>query len=151
MRPTIIPSVIPKDQVINFLGPDDVATTAARMMRDRRVAAVMVVEADKLIGIVTERDIVFKITAEGTDPSTVRLDQLMTRQPETLRPTDGVLDALEKMQTGRYRHLPVLDGDKIMGMVSIRDIFTAARRSLEEDLHAAESLINGEPYGLATH
>ena len=62
-----------------------------------------------------------------------------------------MLDALDKMQAGRYRHLPVVDGERVCGMVSIRDIFTACRRALEEDLQSAESFIHGEQYGATVH
>jgi CBS domain-containing protein len=59
------------------------------------------------------------------------------------------MHALDKMRTGRYRHLPVLDGTDVVGMVSIRDLYEAVRASLEEDLHSAETLIYGEQYGVS--
>ena len=151
MRRTIIPGVIPNDQPLNFLDPQATARDAARVMHERRVAAVMVMEGGRLIGIVTERDLVFKVMAQAGDPDTTTLVEIMTTRPETLHPSDSVLDALDKMQAGRYRHLPVVDGERVCGMVSIRDIFTACRRALEEDLQTAESLIHGEQYGATAH
>jgi CBS domain-containing protein len=119
-------------------------------MRERRIGGVMVVERGALLGIVTERDMVTRLLAEGRDPAATRLSEIMTANPETLRPDDTALSALDKMQAGRYRHLPVLDADdRICGMVSIRDLFEAVRRSLEEELHSAESLIYGDSYGAA--
>ena len=151
MRRTIIPGVIPNDQELNFLGPQATARDAARLMRERRVASVMVMQGGRLAGIVTERDLVFKLMAEAGDADTTTLVEIMTARPVTLGPNDSVLDALDKMHAGRYRHLPVVDGERVCGMVSIRDIFTACRRALEEDLHTAESLINGEQYGAMAH
>jgi CBS domain-containing protein len=119
------------------------------LMRERRVGAVMVVEGGKLNGIVTERDLVFRLLADGRDPRTTKLAEIMTADPETLTPDDVALAALDKMRAGRYRHLPVVDGDQIAGMVSIRDLYEAVRLSLEEDLHSAETLIYGEQYGTA--
>ena len=74
----------------------------------------------------------------------------MTPDPETLTSGDSALLALDKMRLGRYRHLPVVDGEDISGMVSIRDLYEAVRLTLQEELHSAESLIYGEQYGAAT-
>jgi signal-transduction protein with cAMP-binding, CBS, and nucleotidyltransferase domain len=93
---------------------------------------------------------VTRLLAEGRDPKATSLGEIMTASPETLRPDESALDALNKMQAGRYRHLPVMDGEGICGMVSIRDLFEAVRRSLEDELHSAETLIYGETYGVAT-
>jgi CBS domain-containing protein len=118
-------------------------------MRDRRVGAVMVVEGGKLKGIVTERDLVFRLLAESRDAGSTRLAEIMTAGPETLSSDDSALAALDKMRAGRYRHLPVVDGARISGMVSIRDLYEAVRLSLQEELHSAETLIYGEQYGVA--
>ena len=152
MQRRIIPGVIDGQQALCCLAPDAAAAEAAGLMRERRIGAVLVVERGALKGIVTERDLVTRLLAEGRDPAGTRLAEIMTPSPETLRPDDSALDALGKMQAGRYRHLPVLDGDRICGMVSVRDLFEAVRRSLEEELHSAESLIYGDGYGVtASH
>jgi signal-transduction protein with cAMP-binding, CBS, and nucleotidyltransferase domain len=146
----IIPGVIDGQQALWCLPPDATACDAARLMRERRIGGVMVAERGALVGIVTERDMVTRLIADGRDPKTTRLGEIMTANPETLRPDDTALSALEKMQAGRYRHLPVLDADgRVCGMVSIRDLFEAVRRSLEEELHSAEALIYGDNYGTA--
>lgn len=151
MQRKIIPGVIDGQQALSCLGPDATACEAAKVMRERRVGAVMVVEHGGLLkGIVTERDLVTRLVAEGRDADSTRLADIMTADPETLRPSDSALDALGKMQTGRYRHLPVLDGHDIIGMVSIRDLFEAVRSSLQEELHTAETLIYGETYGTSS-
>lgn len=146
----IIPGVIGKEPEFVTLGPEATAADAARLMRARVVGAVMVVEDERLLGIVTERDLVFKLVATGRPAETTALTEVMTADPETLAPTDNVLDALDKMQAGRYRHLPVVDDGRVCGMVSIRDLFGAARATLEEELHNAEALIHGEQYGAVT-
>jgi signal-transduction protein with cAMP-binding, CBS, and nucleotidyltransferase domain len=146
----IIPGVIDGQQALWCLPPGASACDAARLMRERRIGGVMVVERGALVGIVTERDMVTRLLAEGRDPRTTPLGEIMTADPETLRPDDTALAALEKMRAGRYRHLPVLDGDgRVCGMVSIRDLFEAVRRTLEEELHSAEALIYGDSYGVA--
>lgn len=150
MQRKIFPGVIDGQQALCCLSPDSTAREAAHVMGERRIGAVMVVEHGVLKGIVTERDLVGRLLARDRDPETTRLAEIMTADPETLAPADSALHALEKMRVGRYRHLPVLDGGAVVGMVSIRDLFEAVRRSLEEELHTAETLIYGEPYGTSS-
>lgn len=147
MQCKIIPHVVDGRQVLCRMTRDATALEAAQTMRERRVGAVMIVEGGRLVGIATERDIVFRLVAAGGDPATVRLGEIMTADPETLGPDDSAINALDKMRAGRYRHLPVLDGDEIVGMVSIRDLYEAVRAVLEEELQSAETLIYGEQYG----
>lgn len=150
MKRQIIPGVIDGEQPLCCLPSMATADEAAKLMRERRVGAVMIVEQGRLEGIVTERDLVFRLLAEQLDGRATHLAQIMTRDPETLRPDDSALAALDRMRAGHYRHLPVVDGGEIAGIVSIRDLYETVRRSLEEELHSAESLIYGEQYGLAS-
>jgi CBS domain-containing protein len=150
MKRRIIPGVIDGEQALCCLPPGATARDAATLLRERRIAAVMVAEGGRLLGIVTERDLVYRLLAEARDPDATRLAEIMTAGPETLSPEDSALEALDKMRAGRYRHLPVVDaGGTIRGMVSIRDLYEAVRLTLEEDLHSAETLIRGEQYGTA--
>lgn len=150
MQRKIIPGVIDGQQALCCLPRDATAREAVLTMRERQVGAVMIVEHGRLLGIVTERDLVFRLLAEDRDPHATRLEEIMTPNPQTISPDDSALTALDLMQRGRYRHLPVVCGTDLCGMVSIRDIYEAVRQSLEEDLHSAETLIYGEQYGVAT-
>lgn len=147
MKRQIIPSVIDGRQVLCTLSKDATAQAAAALMHERRVGAVMVVEEERLVGIVTERDIVFRVVAKSLDPAATAVSAIMTAAPETLSPSDTAMIALERMQAGGYRHLPVLQGERVCGMVSVRDIYEAVRRTLQEELDNAESLIYGDRYG----
>lgn len=147
MQLKIVPGVIDGHQALCCLARDATVLDAAETMRERQVGAVMIVEHGRLIGIATERDMVFRLVAAGLDPATTRLFQIMTPDPQTLKPDDSAVHALEMMRKGRYRHLPVLDGRDLIGMVSIRDLYEAVRAGLEEDLQSAETLIYGEQYG----
>lgn len=147
MQRNIIPAVIDGKQELCSLPPDATAQQAARLLRDRHVGAVLVVDGRRLVGIVTERDLVFRLLAPGREAADTRLADIMTASPETLAPDDTAAEALEKMRKGRYRHLPVLDGDQLVGMVSIRDLYEAVRATLQEQLKSAEALIYGDQYG----
>lgn len=148
MHRRIVPGIIDGQQKLCTLPPEATVLEAAALMRERQVAAVLVVEAGRLRGIVTERDIVFKVVAAET-PATTTLEAVMTADPETLGPQDTALMALQKMQVGHYRHLPVLRGDEVCGIVSIRDIYEAVRLGLQDDLADTEAMVYGSRYSFA--
>jgi CBS domain-containing protein len=94
---------------------------AARMMKQRRVGAMLVVEEGRLVGVFTERDALFRVVAEGRDATVTPLAEVMTANPKTLRPEDTFTRALELMHEGRFRHVPVVEDGRPVGMVSSRD------------------------------
>jgi CBS domain-containing protein len=94
---------------------------AARLMKQHRVGAVMVVENDKLAGVFTERDALFRVIAEGRDGQTTTLAEVMTRDPQTIDPDKPFLYALEMMYRGSFRHVPVVENGRPIGIVSARD------------------------------
>jgi CBS domain-containing protein len=102
-----------------MLPPNATVMTAARHMRSRKVSAVLITEgAATLVGIFTERDAVSRVLAEGKDPVAVTLAEVMTDNPDTIAPHDTVAEIVRLMQTAQCRHLPIVDGDKVVGMVS---------------------------------
>ena len=107
---------------------------ACRVMRDRRIGAILVTEGDgRLAGLFTGRDVVGRVVAEGLDPAATTLGAVMTGQPDTLTPDQHAIDALRMMQDGGYRHLPILDGQKIAGIVSHGDFTGLGRARLDEE------------------
>jgi CBS domain-containing protein len=149
MRMKIVPDVIGK-QNLTVVKAETTVREAAKLMATHKIGAVMVGDETNLVGIFTERDLAFKIVASGRDPDTVRLSEVMTRDPDTLRPEDTAHDALQRMSQRGYRHLPVVDdSNRIVGMVSIRDIYGAVLRELADELHDREAFIQGSAgYGL---
>jgi signal-transduction protein with cAMP-binding, CBS, and nucleotidyltransferase domain len=96
---------------------------AARVMRDHRTGCVLIEEGGKLLGIFTERDILFKLVGTGYDPATVTVDGVMTRNPETLTPEDPIAFAMQQMSVGGFRHLPLVDtSGRPVGILSVKDI-----------------------------
>ena len=94
---------------------------AARLMKERNIGALMVVEEDRLVGVFTERDALFRVLAGGLDAAETQLAQVMTPNPQTIAPTNGFTVALQMMHDGRYRHLPVVEDGRVIGIVSVRD------------------------------
>ena len=121
---------------VSALGPnppvtvaaDDDLGTALRAMMDRGVGAVLVTDAaGRLVGILTERDFLTK-AAGSPGFEGLRVADFMTAAPETVGPGDRLAYALSKMDAGRYRHLPVVDGGLPVGMVSVRDVLRHVTR-----------------------
>lgn len=108
---------------------------AAKAMKAHDVGALLVLDGTRLCGIFTERDALFRVLAAGRDPATTRLGDVMTPQPQTIHPDEPFLHALRIMHKSRFRHLPVVEFDRPLGMVSVRD-------ALDEDLYALRADLN---------
>lgn len=93
---------------------------AARRMAGKNVGAIIVIEAEKLIGILTERDIVFRVVATGLDLLATRIEEVMTPSPRTVDADESLGSALLIMHDNRFRHLPVTKNGKVAGIISAR-------------------------------
>jgi CBS domain-containing protein len=114
---------------------------AARMMKQQNIGALLVCDGSKLCGIFTERDALFRVLAEGRDPGVTQLSQVMTPQPQTIHPDQPFLDALRMMHKGRFRHLPVVEDERPLGMVSSRDALDDDLYELRTDLAQREDML----------
>ena len=101
-------------------GPQASVGHAARLMAKANAGAVMVVVDDTLAGIFTERDIAFRVVARKLDPETTAIARVMTSSPQTIGPDEPFGRALLIMHENRFRHLPVVEGGKVIGVVSAR-------------------------------
>lgn len=110
------------------LPPTETVQQACRSMHDRKVGAILVTDAKgRLVGIFTGRDAV-RVMAQGTDPVKTQLHAVMTEKPHCMPPGRTAIDALRLMRDGGFRHVPVIDGDALIGVVSRGDF-----RGLEQD------------------
>jgi CBS domain-containing protein len=114
--------------------PEHTAAEAIRTMVDAGVGSVVVTEANQPVGIFTERD-VLRLAGGGADFGTTRLRDVMTPNPLTISADDGILAAAQLMGQRKLRHLPVVEGGYLVGIVSIRDVlgFLAERLWAERD------------------
>ena len=105
-----------------IMAPESITVSAAaQLMKRNEVGAVMVVEEGRLVGVFTERDALFRVLAEGRDTLTTRLADVMTRNPATIHPDRPFAEALHIMYEGGFRHVPVVEDGRPVGMVSARD------------------------------
>src|SRR6516225_11417812 len=125
---------------VHQLPLDATVYQAARLMTQKSCAAVVVSAKGRLEGIFTSGDLVKRVAAAKRDPAKTKLVDVMTRQPETVKPSTRAIDALRMMQDGRYRHLPVIDRDHIVGIVSRRDFFGQEQVIVEDEDRLSETM-----------
>jgi CBS domain-containing protein len=94
---------------------------AARLMKSHNVGAILVVDGDKLVGVFTERDALFRVVAEGRDANTTELGAVMTPNPRTIEADSLFTLALQMMYEGGFRNVPVVENGRPVGLVSARD------------------------------
>jgi CBS domain-containing protein len=110
-----------RNQRVLTLPPDASVREAARAMAEYRVGSVLVLEHSKLTGIFTERDCLNRVLAAGVDPDTTELRAVMTHRVATITPDHSLVNALHRMHDMGFRHMPVVEHDRPIGVVSVRD------------------------------
>ncbi len=131
-----ISDVLPGKAVVRATPETPVRAAAQTMGRDG-VGAVLVTDGTWLLGILTERDIAFRVVAEARDPADTPLAAVMTPDPVTASHSDPCDAVLARMIAGGFRHVPVMDGARVAGVVSYRDLYGLARHALETQFCAA--------------
>lgn len=110
--------------------PDDMVTKAAELMKSENIGSIPVIENDqtqKLVGIVTDRDLTLKIVAKGLDAKSTKVEAVMTREVVTCRAEDDLQKALDAMAEHQLRRIPVVDNDnKVVGIIAQADVATRA-------------------------
>jgi CBS domain-containing protein len=102
--------------------PDDTVVDASRMMRDENVGSLPVVDSDRLIGMVTDRDVAVRVVAEGRDPGEVSVQEIASRNPVTAEATSDLNEALQLMARHQVRRLPVTDEGRLVGIIAQADV-----------------------------
>jgi CBS domain-containing protein len=105
-----------------YLSPDDTLVEAARAMRDEAIGDVLVVDAGRIAGVVTDRDIVVRAVAEGLAPDASTLAEVLTQDVVTVGPDEPVERAVSVMRERAVRRLPVCEGDQLVGVISLGDL-----------------------------
>jgi len=130
----------------DVMTPDPVCLTenatvaeAARQMRDSDIGDVLVANGRGLRGVITDRDIVVRAIATGRDPSTTTLSEILSADPICLAPDDDVSNAVDLMRRHALRRLPVCEGERLVGIVSIGDL------AIEQDSRSALADISAAP------
>ena len=113
---------------------------AARLMKDHKIGAIIVCEKKRLVGVFTERDALYRVTAEERNPKTTLLADVMTANPRTIGPDKPLGHALHMMYEGGFRHVPVVAKGRPIGMVSVRDALGPELKEFVAEMDRRENI-----------
>ncbi len=129
-------------EVVTIAPSDSVASLVAALA-EHNLGALIAVEGDRVVGIVSERDVVRRIAEQGAAVLEIPVAEIMTSSVLSCASTDSVDSIAETMTQRRIRHMPVIDGDALAGIVSIGDVVSSRIRQLEQDRGQLEQYISG--------
>ena len=130
-----------KGHQIVHVTPDDKLSVAVKLLSERKIGAVLVMSGQHMDGILSERDIVRVIGERGAAALDEKVEAVMTRKVISCKPTDSVGAIMEKMTSGKFRHLPVVEDDKIVGLISIGDVVKTRVAEFEHEQEALRDYI----------
>jgi len=128
------------------ISPNDTVFDAIKLMSEKGVGALLVTENDDLVGIVSERDYLKKVALMGRTSKTTAVSEIMTASPFTVSPNVDMEDCMQLMTDKRIRHLPVVENDKLVAMISIRDLLESTMEEQKYLIQQLEQYIRGETY-----
>ena len=127
---------------------DATAQYAAEYMTARHIGAVTVVDGDRVVGLFSERDLMNRIVAKGLDPNAVTVGEVMTTELVAGLSDDSCEEGIGKMRLANCRHLPVLEGQRFLGLISLRDLLQVEVDEQAEELRMLNTYIHYIPPGL---
>jgi CBS domain-containing protein len=131
-----------KDREPFFVDPNRSVLDTVRYMVARNIGAVAVIDAeDQLVGIFSERDLMKRVVAAGHDPLQLRVRDVMTPDPLTVSPQEQINDCIRLMRDHSFRHLPVCDGKKLKGLISLRDLILHDLTEKEGEVQAMRAYL----------
>jgi CBS domain-containing protein len=136
-------SELVKDREQYYADVNDIVMNVVRYMVERHIGAVAVTSGGKLAGIFSERDLMRRVVAEGRDPKSLKVGDVMTREPMTVRPDDSLDYAMDLMKEHGFRHLPVWADDVLSGLISMRDLLANAVLEKDGEVQMMRAYISG--------
>lgn len=140
---TIRPLLIGKP--IHSVPPTISVIDAARTMCDRRIGAIVVCDGSNPVGVFSERDLMERVVIRGKDPARVTVAEVMTRDIVTASPNDSPVECMRKMQERGCRHLPVVEGEQVIAMLSLRDLMRVEIDEKNEEIRWMNAYIHDVP------
>ena len=131
-----------KGRAIFAVGPEEPVLEAIRLMAEHHVGALLVMNGDELAGIVSERDYARKVILKGRSSADTPVAQIMSSPVITVSLTNSVQECMQLVTAHRLRHLPVVDGKKVVGIVSIGDLVKAVMEEQQQTIEQLESYIH---------
>jgi CBS domain-containing protein len=132
-----------KGRHIVSVAPEASVVDAIKLMADNAVGSLVVMKGEEMLGIVTERDYARKVILKGRASETTRVDEVMTTEVRTTSSARSVNECMELMTEYRIRHLPVVEDDRVIGLISIGDLVQAIIADQQEEIEQLEQYISG--------
>ena len=111
-----------KEIALQTAAPGDLVIEATKRMHDNNIGALPVVDGERIVGMFTERDALFRVIDAKLDSEATRVEEVMTKDPNCVSGETTVIDAMRMVTEKRYRHLPLVEADKLIGLVSASDL-----------------------------
>lgn len=127
-----------KGRDVFTIGPDNTVYEAIERLAERNIGALLVMEGDRLLGVFSERDYTRKVALQGRNSKETRVEEIITGRLVTVSPTTPVRECLRLMAEHRVRHLPVMTGDEVAGVISVGDLVNwiiHSQRAQIEQMH----------------
>jgi CBS domain-containing protein len=134
-----------KGATVWSISPELMVFDAIQMMADKNIGALLVIDQGKLVGILSERDYTRKVALKGKSSKQTRVKEILSEEVFHVSPAHTVEECMRLMTEHRVRHLPVLDGDKIVGLVSIGDLVNWIISAQTSTIHQLQTYITGLP------
>jgi CBS domain-containing protein len=128
------------------ISPDATAYSALELMAEKNIGALMVMDNEKLVGVFSERDYARKVILKGKASKSTTVREIMTGSPITIRPSMTVWESMVLMSQNHIRHLPVVDNDVLLGVLSNRDVVNKLISDYESTIEKLENYISGTEY-----
>ncbi len=139
---TIKQVISSKGSDVKSVSPDTETTSAIKLMAESGISSLLVIDDGKVVGIFSDRDFSCKVVAENRLTETIPISEVMTAPVCAIRPDQSVDDAMSIMTEKRIRHLPVMDGDELTGLVSIGDLVKAIIKEQKDTIEQLEHYIH---------
>lgn len=127
---------------LRTIGPDDSVYDALQRLAEHEVGALVVMDGGRMVGVVSERDYTRKVALQGRNSRTTTVAEIMSANVFCVSPGTGTRDCMALMREKRIRHLPVVQGEKVLGMISIRDLLDEIIQDHELTIAQLESYIH---------
>ncbi|MGO9126709.1 MAG: CBS domain-containing protein [Terriglobales bacterium] len=124
---------------------DQMVLEVVKAMVSRNIGAVPVLRDGRLVGIFSERDLMSRVVAEGHDPRTTQVGQVMTKDPLTVSPTESVENCMLLMRRHGFRHLPICEGERVVALVSLRDVLLHDLTEKDHEVRMMRAYIQASP------
>jgi len=132
-----------KGKTVISAPPSMPVSDAARLLAAKRIGSILILDRDKVAGILSERDIIRVLAAEGPSCLDGPVSRLMTTKVVTCTPSQTIADVMEMMTTGRFRHVPVMDDGTVAGMISIGDVVKWRLEEAQEEIRQMAAYVAG--------